>query len=271
METRLKYPEFSGGAGKGPNLGLGVGGTGEGTVVGHRGSLTRDLDLNHNLDLFGPARTFKGNPSEWGCGFITQDTDGELLMLFNCPEFTNKGGPKRMAAPRSPAPSGTPPGTQLKTPEYPEWGLESHAETTDCERVMNVTILIYPRSSRLDRDAVHGNCRRRRPATEHGVSAKRIEGCRPFRAVISLLWLPGVATESRARGACASRPDRANVFFDVITWACARRTRSSPGYHMGGLRSQSRILPRSPSSSGLRPNPYRLRREEIPEMPEWGL
>ena len=58
---------------------------------------------------------------------------------------------------------------------------------------MSVKTLIYPRSSRPDRDAVAGNGRRRRPSTDYGLSAKWSELCRPFRAVISLLGLPGVS------------------------------------------------------------------------------
>ena len=78
--------------------------------------------------------------------------------------------------------------------------------------------------------------------------------------------------QNRERGARACRAlTGLTGFINGITWACARRTRSSPGYHMGGLQPQSGIPPRSPSSSELRLYSYRLQLEEIPEMPEWGL
>ena len=50
---------------------------------GHRGIL--DLDLNHDLDRSGPARTVKGNPSESGSDFVPQATGDEWVMRRECP------------------------------------------------------------------------------------------------------------------------------------------------------------------------------------------
>ena len=99
-----------------------AGGMGEGTVVGHRGSLTRDLDLDHNLVLFGPVRTFKGNSSEWGCGFITQDTDGELLTPRSCPEIRKVGDGRERGVKASRRR-----GTQSKP--WPDYGAPRGART----------------------------------------------------------------------------------------------------------------------------------------------
>ena len=62
-------------------------------------------------------------------------------------------------------------------------------------------------------------------------------------------WRP-----TRERGARARRVlTGLTGFFDGISWASARRTRSSPGFPMGGLRPQSRTAPRSPGPSATPP------------------
>ena len=92
-----------------------VGGVGEDTVVGHRGILTLDLDLdlNHDLDQSGPARTQKGNLSKSGCGFVLEEVGGEWLMPQDCPGIGgsdkgrgNGGKVVLQARDRSPSPYG---------------------------------------------------------------------------------------------------------------------------------------------------------------------
>ena len=61
--------------------------------------------------------------------------------------------------------------------------------------------------------------------------------------------------KTRVRGARASRALTGLMgFFVGLTWACARRTRFSPGFHIRGLQPQA----------GLRPAPH----YETPEYPE---
>ena len=50
--------------------------------------------------------------------------------------------------------------------------------------------------------------------------------------------------------------------FDGLTWACARRTRSSPGFHIWGLQPQRQ-------NSAM--HPHYLRREITPELPKSSL
>ena len=175
----LNCPGFSGGADPAPSGNPPCripARTGEDTVAGHRGILTLDLDLT--LDLSGRTRTVKVSPAEWGCGFVPQHADGELLMSHDCPEigggengspavrtggrsagvsfvpngtgagavrsthrwkrWANSDRPCGTSAPgkvpprtHSPAAAWLRPAPNSKTPEYPESGLGSHAETTD--------------------------------------------------------------------------------------------------------------------------------------------
>ena len=54
----------------------------------------------------------------------------------------------------------------------------------------------------------------------------------------------GVRRSSAERGAGALRPCRAHGFlWRGLTWASARRTRSSPGYHIGGLQPRQGPTP----------------------------
>ena len=101
--------------------------TGEDTVAGHRGILTLDLDLT--LDLSGRTRTVKVSPAEWGCGFVPQHADGELLMSHDCPEIG--GGGNRSPAVRtggrsagvSFVPNGTGAGAVRSTHRRKRWAI----------------------------------------------------------------------------------------------------------------------------------------------------
>ena len=91
-------PEFQRGKAEGSRLCVKVrnsddpivlaGGVGDNTVVGHRGNLTPDLDLdlNHDLVLSVLART-KENPSKSGWSFVRQNTGDEWVMREDCPEI----------------------------------------------------------------------------------------------------------------------------------------------------------------------------------------
>ena len=286
-------PEFSGGADPAPSgtpPGFLPTHTGAYTVAGHRGNLTLDLTLNHNLVLSAPARTGQGNPSQLGWSFVLQDAGDEWIMRLDCPEFRRPGRPgsgmrdpresgalvpgwrptrergarascaltgltgffdgitwacarrtrsspgchmrglqpQSKAVLRNPAASGPRPAPKLKTPEYLELGLASHAETTDCEWVMSVKTSTYSRISRRDRDSVaRSGHRQRSVVADLGLSEKRAGWGHPFRVVISLLWIPGVS-----RGA-------------------------TPGYSNGIPSGCAR----------LRPTPHL----KTPELPKWGL
>ena len=56
-------------------------------------------------------------------------------------------------------------------------------------------------------------------------------------------------------------------FFDGITWACARRTRSNPGYHIGGLQPQKRGCVMRPPHIMQDAGGELLMRRECPEFP----
>ena len=106
------------------------------TAVGHRGILTLDLDLNHNLVLSGPVRSGQGNPSQLGWSFVLQDAGGEMLARRNCPENGAGAGGGResgvkavpQARDRSPCPGGIRGG--LEHDEHP-WGLRRWVDTAD--------------------------------------------------------------------------------------------------------------------------------------------
>ena len=71
--------------------------SGEDTAVGQKGILTLDLDLNHNLVSFSPARgtpprTLKGYSFESGWSFIPQEVGGEWVITLDCPEIGGDGG-----------------------------------------------------------------------------------------------------------------------------------------------------------------------------------
>ena len=109
MLTRRDCPEFQRGKAEGSRLKaiewnnedriLLADGVGLYPATGQRGMLTLDLDpssvaeplrrvdLNHDLDRSGPARTVKGNPSESGSDFVPQPTGDEWVMPQDCPEI----------------------------------------------------------------------------------------------------------------------------------------------------------------------------------------
>ena len=77
--------------------------------------------------------------------------------------------------------------------------------------------------------------------------------------------------KTRGRGARASRALTGLMgFFDGITWASARRTRSSPGFHIRGLQPPGGLRPAVPLRAGHRPAPYlKLRARLRPRPPQW--
>ena len=95
-----------------------------------------------------------------------------------------------------------------------------------------------PEFSNLQTEFAFGDCPRRRPAADVGVSRKRTGWCRPFRALDFLLCLPGVARSA------------------------------TPGYSNGIPPGCGKAPP--PSSV---PHAGRgaQRSKKIPEFPEWGL
>ena len=96
-----------------------------------------------------------------------------------------------------------------ETPEYPEWVLESRLQDAQGECVM------LSRKVNIERSSTNSGRGKRR-----AVGRRELGNGRLLRRVgHALTGLTG---------------------FWLTTWACARRTRSSPGYHIGGLQPQKR-------------------------------
>ena len=104
----------------------------------------------------------------------------------------------------------------------PAAGRDAPAIRKNDKRVMNVASSISSRIFRPDRDAVTGSRHRQGSGeADLGLSEKRTGWCRPFRAVISLLRLPGVS-----RGAT---PGYSNGMPSGCTLAERRRSQGPGG------------------------------------------
>ena len=187
----------------------------------------------------------RGQRSEEGCGFILQDAGGKLLTPLDCPEIRD-GGQGNSAA-----------------------GMG--AEGREISFVPNrIGVLTFRPAHRWKRWAIIGRpCGTSVAGIFPGVSgtAKMMESGGEFvledieGEMLTRRNCPEFGEDGEGRGKLARWSwggDRLECtgraltgltnFFDVITWTCARRTRSSPGYHIGGLQPQSRSAPRIPSA-----------------------
>ena len=182
---------------------------------------------------------------ESGWGFESQDVGGELVMRRKCPEFGRdgdgrKGGVKAVEGYRSPCPGGI---TQRLELYERSWGLRRKVSEADGGLMGMYEIPELGWS--FESQDVGGELVMRRKCPEFS---------HPKIGFASRNWfLPETVAEegyevTRRRVARAGHALTGLVgFIAGLTWAFARRTRSSPGYHMGGLQ------PRQCSGPVLRP------------------
>ena len=177
-----------------------------------------------------------------GCGFVLHEVGGEWLMSRECPGFgwgddSRKGGVKAPEDRRSPSPGGM---TASCGNDERVCGLRRGVNETRGGRVG----MAETRESRFD-FALHDT------GSEWVIQRDCPEFSGPKMSFTGGNYRRREAEAGEGREDTWRKVARAGHaltglmdFFAGLTWAFARRTRSSPGYPLGGLQPQQSKAPR---------------------------